>query len=827
MPTRDEVNRWQPEKLSEWATELETDTKYYETQLGQILTHFSDTTWSGAAYNAASDRFAEENDQGRRLSQEVTDVVSALRSADARLASEKRSLLGKVADAENDGSCPVPLKVADDWVVSSARTSGDTLSGEQRQTAIDKVEAHQAAINAAYHSLTGAISEISLTISTATQEIRVRGDLLGDGIDAATDAPSNATDLGTEDGKALTDYLSVHPESARDPAVLDRIASQLPTQTLTEEQLRILSQGGTVDSLPTAVQDYYRSFYQSAGSEGVLALSEHLKTSEESGNTMAAGQRDALANGLMVVSNENIGTGRNPDGTLTNPGSYQNVPSGIRDLIEAKRTDPNPIDPKQPGGPLVALQNQWQDTNDLADLIGQANPGFEPGTELATNLVLKSSDMIQDPLLQIDDDLEPSTHNFLEVAGRNHTAMTALLTGETDGGFPPLPEDYKPVEVMQPLLQYDWADSEPGQSAPNLFSWIGEQAVPSPATVDSPGVTVEQSQLAGKAATGLVDIMTAGGDGKDGGPGPFESLMNIEDKDNQSLGQVNPGLTQQITKSMLPYLDSIALAPDSKTPTFTLGDENDRDLKAVRLSTLFNSDPDSSALWNAAITDKTNEYAARFGDLSDQPSNARGGLSDAASRLLGYQDQGIKCEAYDRGLDDTEAKEEAADKKKLGLGIGTTILKDSIAGRSPVAGMGVDIVSKLIDSQIKPEDGEIPDSYYKVAADTRNAQIYYSMLQGISASNPEYFANTPPGALSLPESWIRDGRLVDYQEIVGQPGSDTTVNSTAEFSSAARAWLDGSGVKHGDFMGAESQRNIQLDDYSSSADDYKKRVLAG
>ncbi|MFD4430930.1 hypothetical protein ACFWPJ_16420, partial [Nocardia sp. NPDC058497] len=255
MPTRDEVTRWTPEKLSEWASELEADTKHYEGQLGQILTHFSNTAWSGAAYNAASDRFAEENDQGRRLSQEISDVVSALRTADSRLANEKRILLGKVNEAENDASCPIPLKVADNWVVSSARTSGDTLTGEQRQTVIDKVNAHQAAINTAYYALTTAVSEVSVTISTAAQEIRVRGDLLGDGIDAATDAPSNAADLGTEDGKALTDYLNTHPESARDPAVLDRIASQLPTQTLTEEQLRILSQGGTVDSLPTAVQE--------------------------------------------------------------------------------------------------------------------------------------------------------------------------------------------------------------------------------------------------------------------------------------------------------------------------------------------------------------------------------------------------------------------------------------------------------------------------------------------------------------------------------------------------------------------------------------------
>ncbi|MFD4434042.1 hypothetical protein ACFWPJ_32440, partial [Nocardia sp. NPDC058497] len=172
-----------------------------------------------------------------------------------------------------------------------------------------------------------------------------------------------------------------------------------------------------VESPPTAVQEYSRNLYQTAGSDGILALSEHLEAGEDSGNTVAAAQRDALANGLMVVSNENIGTGRNPDGTLTNAGSYQNLPSGMRELIEAKRTDPNPINPNTPGGPAVALQDQWKDTNDLADLMGQANPGYEPGTELGTKLFLKSSDMIQDQYHP--DGRDEAAAQFLDIGSRN------------------------------------------------------------------------------------------------------------------------------------------------------------------------------------------------------------------------------------------------------------------------------------------------------------------------------------------------------------------------------------------------------------------------
>src|SRR5690242_17872086 len=102
MPTRAEVGRWQLGKLSEWAGELEQATQYYESQLGQMLGQFTDTAWSGRAKDAAYDRFAEERDQGRRLSQEILDVASALRAADTRLGSERDVLLGRVADAESD-----------------------------------------------------------------------------------------------------------------------------------------------------------------------------------------------------------------------------------------------------------------------------------------------------------------------------------------------------------------------------------------------------------------------------------------------------------------------------------------------------------------------------------------------------------------------------------------------------------------------------------------------------------------------------------------------------------------------------------------------------
>ncbi|MFI1459419.1 TPR repeat region-containing protein [Nocardia carnea] len=474
MPTRKQVESWNTAKLSEWATELETDTQHYETELGRLLPQFSGTSWSGAAHDAAADRFTEEHDQGRKLSQEIRDVAVALRNADQRLANERRLLLGKVGEAENDPTCPVRLQVADNWAVSG---TGARLSQGDQQKVTDKVHAHQDAINAAYYSLANAVSEVGITITSATQEVRVRGDQIGDGVSVTSVSPNDSGGLGKEDGEALATWADGSLPDKENTEILEEIAGRLPQGTLTEEQLRVLAAGGEVDNLPADVQEYYRSLYQSAGKDGILALSEHLRTEEAAGNPNAAGQLDNLANGLMVVSNEDIGTGRNPDGTLTNPGSYQQLPESVRQLLESRRTDPDPLEPNVPGGPTAGLQKQWEDTNALAALFGEAHPAYEPGTELGTQMVLKSSDMVQD---QFDwPDRDDAAAQFLGVAGRNDDSSHQIWTGEG------MPDGYKPEETVRSLLSHDWSGSDNGVAASTMVNRITEEAA---LPADDPGV---------------------------------------------------------------------------------------------------------------------------------------------------------------------------------------------------------------------------------------------------------------------------------------------------------------------------------------------------
>ncbi|WP_282785491.1 hypothetical protein [Nocardia sp. CC201C] len=655
----------------------------------------------------------------------------------------------------------------------------------------------------------------------------------GDGLPKA-----DVGELGADDGKAVRD--AVNADGSVDTAVLDEVADRLPKRILTDAELTALSNGGEVDTLPAYVQDYYRSFLQNAGKPGILALNDRLKQQEEAGDQGAATQRDTLANGLLAVSNEDIGTGRNPDGSLQSPGSYQDLPQDLRELISTRVAGPDAnatTYPTEPPEIQAAARTRFLDeTARFGDLISQANPGYEPGVELSRELTRQVASMAT-PAGTSDysalpggnnllSELEPSMRDYLEVSGRNHEATTQLLTGETNPGSVPLEDGYNPLSVVQPLLHYDWTDGE-GQEPPPLFNWIGEQAVPQPPTADGPGVTLEQSQQAGAAASALFGIMTQGSS-PDGAMSPFEALMDMPYHDNQSLGQVNPGLTQQVADAMIPYLDEIAMAPDylSDTNGFQIPGEtsDERDTRAIRLLTLLNSDPEASALVNAAIIDRTNDYAAHYVDIHDQESNARDQIAESAGRLIGYQEQGLRAEAWDRGIDASNFENSSVNNLNMGVDIAAGVLDTFV----PNASGAFDVANKVFRYDINDIDfTAVPESTYKANQDELATQRFYSMLTAAANSDPEFFNSKGPRSATFPTEWLEDGRLKPYKEIFSPSATDDPVYTKAEFGSAARQWLRSAGIDITSFTDALGNQADRYDRLTSSREDYESRILKG
>ncbi|NKS98834.1 hypothetical protein GS498_21040 [Rhodococcus hoagii] len=74
-----------------------------------------------------------------------------------------------------------------------------------------------------------------------------------------------------------------------------------------------------------------------------------------------------------------------------------------------------------------------------------------------------------------------------------------------------LDSDYRPANSVTPLR----SSTGPTIAAHRTCSWIGDNAIP------GAEVSVEQSDQAGRAATGLISLIT------DGTSGRFESMMNL------------------------------------------------------------------------------------------------------------------------------------------------------------------------------------------------------------------------------------------------------------------------------------------------------------
>lgn len=283
--------------------------------------------------------------------------------------------------------------------------------------------------------------------------------------------PDNASERGEWDGDALAAQADLPPDR-RNPEVLDRVADGLPPSPLSADQLKALADGKEVTNVPKDTLDYYREFYDRAGKDGLLALDRHLESKEAAGNTDAGSQRDRLANGLTVLSNEKV-VEHNPDGSEAWRGGYDQLPSDVRGLIESRRTDPLPIDGQNPVSPL---EQHFADVSQLGELLGEANPGYQPGTELGTELYLKAADMIEPAGNQLPvadtswEEYQGAASSFADIAGRNNDASAAIWSGQGEH----LPIGYDREHTVRTLLGEDWSKVGGGTGAATLLDWMSE-----------------------------------------------------------------------------------------------------------------------------------------------------------------------------------------------------------------------------------------------------------------------------------------------------------------------------------------------------------------
>ncbi|MVU82278.1 hypothetical protein GPX89_34205 [Nocardia sp. ET3-3] len=494
MPGRKDVESWKPEKLSEWATELDAKTTSYEGQLDRSVTQFRGTDWSGNAYLAAYDRFGEEHDEGFKLSQEIRDVSTALRTADSRLADERRVLLGRVSDAEHDGDCPVGLTVDDGWKVHAKPYTASDYSDQDKKKIQERIDHHQGLIDTAKSGLLTAVGEVIAGIVNASNNVRTRGDQLGSGIDTPSLTKVDPAELGRKDGEDVSDGKLSDKKIAQ-------IADRLAGTSLPPDQLAILAKGGEI-TVPQSTMDYLSNFYDKAGRDGLWQLSDSLKAN---GSPQALQLRQELINNMLTLSNEKVVT-RGPDGQVADRGGYNKLNSEVREMIGTRpkvggAPDSNTRDlpddyravmwGKGPIDDRHALFDYTEDMVKFGRFLNSGDPNYIPGQRLGVELERQAAHQIwisdhggyapyKSATLEESDwvrNTDHSAQDFLSVGARNHEATYATLTGHGSDelfgkGVPGQSfEPYDPKVVNSMFQHKNWDDG--GKAIGSMVDWIG------------------------------------------------------------------------------------------------------------------------------------------------------------------------------------------------------------------------------------------------------------------------------------------------------------------------------------------------------------------
>ncbi|MFF0495661.1 hypothetical protein ACFYU5_04580 [Nocardia aobensis] len=735
MPTRPDVEKWNTGKLSEWAAQIDTAIGTYETQLGRMLTQFTGTNWVGGARDAAYDRFSEENTEGRKLSQEIRDATAALRGADGRLADERRILLGKVADAEADTESPLALIVNDRWAVQTKQAilSGSQIQDDLRKTK-ERIDHHQGLINTAYYSLAGAISEVATAITNAAEKIRGRGDLLGSGIDAPV-TPADTAKLGRDDGKAVHDAL--RPDGTIDKAKLEEIAGHLPQGILTEQELRDLADGKEVATIPAETQQYYHEFFQGAGKDGLVALTDQLSADEKAGKPGATDKLNALGNAMFALSNEKVGTGRGPDGKLQNPGSYNQLPQDLRDLLDRRSQDLDPAKLARPG----QQAKDFHQLMSISDLVSHASPGNQPGTTLGIELqrqgasmadYLDSNRRVHGDILQgegwqpgdahrIDD----SARKFFTAGLTNHDSSSALITGKLPPDVPtPHGDDVRPHadydrgKFANEVLHHDWGDK--GKTAAKLFDWVANDTHETGAD----GRPTEHALKARETLANLPNFFappeTHGPNGDQPALNRHGDLATLKDgttimEDNAKLFAKDPELSKSLASVMGSNIDSFG----ERFPATGVADDGQLRLSSTDADRLLflASQSDQGRLTlevsrqayeQTFFDDAFAKNGPNAGSVISEQSKYFGGLdgriTSAAENAMTFQDQADVKKYNDHQMHIYNVKKEAA---KIIADMATAPLK--VGSDVPGANYANVVAKHLTDGVVNHEiDGFVP-----------------------------------------------------------------------------------------------------------------------
>jgi hypothetical protein len=240
---------------------------------------------------------------------------------------------------------------------------------------------------------------------------------------------------------------------------------------------------------------------------------------------------------------------------------------------------------------------------------------------------------------------------------------------------------------LDDLTKHQWQDD--GLAAGGLFDWVAEDA---------------QNDPTGRAASTAHALADYTADHQ-------KSLLNIPGADNQSLGQVNPELTRDMSRAFAPYLDDMVGNNLDNTnggffPPLDGGEGQATNTRAL-MSVMYTDLEASETMYRQTGLNVEGYVQNAANSLIDGDPTSNNSAMLAAGKLQSALDLASFDEAYDRTQNEQQAVQHSYSRR--------ADLFDSLSGlasNTPLAGIAVDQLSPYMKDVLvgppPPSDSTAP-----------------------------------------------------------------------------------------------------------------------
>lgn len=572
------------------------------------------STWEGESGEAAR----RGNDiNGKNLKRSAMDNLKIAASG-KRLKTEAQDIADRiralVADAVNtEPSMDIDLRAG---TVQAPNT--EYMDDETKSKVTAKVQ-----------RLQGEIANLLTALELVDADLAqvIKGGTGQNGVDLSS--------IGEQDAKALMAGTLTAEQAAR----MDKVFAFSP------EEMSAYKQGKL--TIPAADMAYADSVMRSLDGQNPAQIKTLLdKAGLDSGKFTDA--MNVVSDPKVTATGTNTALKRGDYGYIPAKGSFENLPSGVRDTLTK-------LDGKNSA--LAFDAGVRQDFKDLASIMDKGNPAMMQGSELDSRMLDQTAKMMdaskdwQHHFAELSHpdvvkDVTGTAQDMLRAGGRDQVAFHDLITG-ADGKSP---ND----GFIKDFMTQGWTDQ--GAAARSVLHELAGSAIPEGADAGSQAV----AQRAGET---VHTIDQWAGNAKNSG-----ELLNVKDmfgqNTNQSIGQLSPELVRGLAEANAPYTS--AMVGNNLHNTQGFGMLDDPAVQAnlpttTNLFSLLNTDAEAAKIINGHAYADAMELQQNFANnaAAHQPTADL----NAVGRLQGIIDGGANVAANHAGLNTDQAAKQIYDFK--------------------------------------------------------------------------------------------------------------------------------------------------------------------